>query len=319
MSDRNLPPDDEAAPQASIGEKTAAQPMSVGAELAAHRQAKGWTVEQVAGSLKLAPRQVEAIEADNHSMLPGIAVTRGFVRAYAKLLGIDAVPLLAAMGSATGASLPGNRVAAAPFSDARRSSFGKKRSKGRLVLGLVLLGGAALVALGFQQIRTQLPSIKQFVPEQKVETPETVFQPGIPDPAGSATPSVSTAASSEEGNTNSAADEVAPADVSVSAATSSPATGADGLPKKSADTASSTNNLLQITMKQDSWLEVRRVADNDVLAARLVKAGTVETFQVDGPVKLTVGNVAGVEAMLRGEPIQLKTAGGGNVARLTIK
>lgn len=319
MSDRNVSPNEEPAPLAAATEKTAAVPMSVGAELAAHRQAKGWTVEQVASSLKLAPRQVDAIEADNHSMLPGIAVTRGFVRAYAKLLRIDANPLLAAMGSATEAVLPGNRVVATPFSNAKRSSFGKKRSKGKLLIGLFLLGGAAVVALGFQQISALLPSIKQFATKQQVATPEAVFQPGMTDPAVPATPNVAASPAPEEVNTESTAGEVMAADNNVPPGASTTSTDTTESPKVSGNTPSGTNNLLQITMKQDSWLEVRRVADNDVLAARLVKAGTVETFEVNSPVKLTVGNVAGVEAMLRGEPIQLKTAGGGNVARLTIK
>lgn len=319
MSDRNFPPDEEAAPQATLKGETAVRQMSVGAELAAQRQAKGWTVEQVASSLKLAPRQVEAIEADNHSMLPGIAVTRGFIRAYAKLLRIDAVPLLAAMGSATETVLPGNRVAAAPFSDAKRSTFGKKRSKSKLVVGLFLLGGAAAVALGFQQLSALLPSIKQLASRQQVETPEVVFQPGIPEPAVPAMPDVAATASSEAGSANTAAEEVMPVENNGLPAAAAPSTDTAASSKGSSDTASSTNNLLQITMKQDSWLEVKRVADNNVLAARLVKAGTVETFEVDGPIKLTVGNIAGVEAVLRGEPIQLRTAGGGNVARLTIK
>src|ERR1700736_2109394 len=70
-----------------------AQP-APGAQLAAQRQALNWSIEQVANQLNLAPRQIQAIEADNYAALPGMASVRGFIRAYAKLLKIDAAPLL---------------------------------------------------------------------------------------------------------------------------------------------------------------------------------------------------------------------------------
>ncbi|WP_460885455.1 RodZ domain-containing protein [Pseudoduganella ginsengisoli] len=66
-----------------------------GAQLAAQREAMGLTVEQIADQLKLAPRQVVALEADDYDSLPNMAVTRGFVRAYAKVVKLDAAPLVA--------------------------------------------------------------------------------------------------------------------------------------------------------------------------------------------------------------------------------
>ena len=62
---------------------------SVGTRLSAEREALGWSVEQVASQLNLAPRQIQALEQDNYAALPGIASVRGFIRAYAKLLKID--------------------------------------------------------------------------------------------------------------------------------------------------------------------------------------------------------------------------------------
>lgn len=50
----------------------------------------------------LSPRQIHALETDNHALLPGIAIVRGFIRAYAKLLRVDAAPILAAVKPSTG-------------------------------------------------------------------------------------------------------------------------------------------------------------------------------------------------------------------------
>ena len=73
--------------------------LSPGAKLATARSELGWTIEQVASQLKLAKRQIIAIEADDYASLPEPAVVRGFVRAYAKLLKLDVAPLLALLNA----------------------------------------------------------------------------------------------------------------------------------------------------------------------------------------------------------------------------
>lgn len=68
--------------------------LSPGAKLAAARNAMGWTIEHVASQLKLATRQVIAIEADDYASLSEPAIARGFIRAYAKLVKLDADALV---------------------------------------------------------------------------------------------------------------------------------------------------------------------------------------------------------------------------------
>ena len=63
---------------------------TAGAYLRASREAAGLSVDVVAQQLKLAPRQVRAIEEDDYARLPGRTFVRGFVRNYARLLGIEA-------------------------------------------------------------------------------------------------------------------------------------------------------------------------------------------------------------------------------------
>jgi cytoskeleton protein RodZ len=77
------------------------------------------------------------------------------------------------------------------------------------------------------------------------------------------------------------------------------------------------NNVLVLKFRQDCWIEVKRVNGN-VLLSRLLKAGETETVPMTDPVQLVVGNVAGVDAALRGAPLVLKN-GPGNTARLIVK
>lgn len=68
---------------------------SVGAQLRRAREARGMTVEGVGAAIKLAARQVEAIEADVYAELMNPTYARGFIRNYAALIGLDPKALLA--------------------------------------------------------------------------------------------------------------------------------------------------------------------------------------------------------------------------------
>lgn len=78
-------------------QNSTAQKISVGATLRAARERAGLSLTDVAGHLKFAPRQIEALEADDFINLPELPFVRGFVRNYAKLLQIDSAPLLVAL------------------------------------------------------------------------------------------------------------------------------------------------------------------------------------------------------------------------------
>ena len=59
------------------------------------RVARGLELGDVAQTLKLGLRQVEAVEADAWDSLPGQTFIRGFVRNYARLVQIDSAVLMA--------------------------------------------------------------------------------------------------------------------------------------------------------------------------------------------------------------------------------
>lgn len=118
--------------------ETSAKSSSPGLQLMEARKALDWTVEKVAAQLNLATRQILAMEADDYAALPGVATTRGFFRLYAKLLKLDATPLLALIpsdASSNGAQIMSkrDRSASAPLL--------------WVAIGLVLAGGIVLIKL----------------------------------------------------------------------------------------------------------------------------------------------------------------------------
>lgn len=68
---------------------------SLGELLLAARTAKKLSQEDVSNSLRFSVKQINALENNAFDLLPEAVITRGFIRNYARLLEIDAEPLLA--------------------------------------------------------------------------------------------------------------------------------------------------------------------------------------------------------------------------------
>ena len=71
------------------------QPGTPGAKLRAAREALGLSMQDVATRTRIAQRQLEAIERDDYSALPGIPYAVGFARAYARAVDLDEVAIAA--------------------------------------------------------------------------------------------------------------------------------------------------------------------------------------------------------------------------------
>lgn len=72
----------------------AAEPASIGALLRQARETAGLSLDAVSERTKVRPGILRDIEADNHAMLPALTYSLGFVKAFARTVGID--PQLAA-------------------------------------------------------------------------------------------------------------------------------------------------------------------------------------------------------------------------------
>jgi len=63
---------------------------SFGEELRREREIRGISLKEIADATKISKRFLEAIERNDHRTLPAPVFTRGFVREYAKYLGLNA-------------------------------------------------------------------------------------------------------------------------------------------------------------------------------------------------------------------------------------
>ena len=144
-----------------------AQPFSIGGALREAREQLGLSVADVANRIKFAPRQIEAMEADDFAHLPEATFVRGFVRSYARLLEIDPTPLLAA--------LPQTHLQAAAVSESKQvevpfpSVLTSRRSNiAWLAGGLVI----ALVLIVFSRMHDSAPEPAKIAAQTNVEVLE---------------------------------------------------------------------------------------------------------------------------------------------------
>jgi cytoskeleton protein RodZ len=306
-----------------------------GKALAAQREAMGWTVEQVADQLKLAVRQVIALEAGDYASLPSPAVTRGFVRAYAKILKLDAAPLVGMIEMDTPPT-PETHAAAvrrdkpATFSEVRFSPGGKRPSLpvGWIAGGVVvvaaaaaawhfgLLGGltrgegAATTGAGNTTVLPVPANGGASAPAASAPASESLQNPAVPLISVPSPSEPAAGGASVPATTSAAPAAAAPAP----AAPAPAATMAAPAAATAAPAAAGANELV-FTAREDSWVSVSPAKGGKPLVSRLVKAGTTETVSVTEPVKVVVGNAPGVSATLRGAPVDLP----GKTARISLK
>ncbi|OEZ87998.1 cytoskeleton protein RodZ [Janthinobacterium sp. HH104] len=303
-----------------------------GAQLKAQREALGWPVEQVADQLKLAPRQVIALEEGDMAALPNVAVVRGFVRAYAKVVRLDAAPLVAMIevhpAPAQDPAAPVRREISATFSESRFPSMTQRSSN---QTPLWIAGAVAVVVaaafgaykLGYvpaSLLSSQTGKETSHAEVGPVET--TLVKPGqdltpvqspsvplisVPPPPGNDTQTGAPAAVAS-----------APAAAVPPAAAPAPATAATAAATPPVAAPAVGANALVLKVEQDSWVEIRRPGSTPLIS-RMVKAGSTETFDITGPATLVVGKPGVVQATLRGAKLELPTVAGGTISRVSIK
>lgn len=128
-----------------------------GRSLRRTREQLGLSVEDIASELRLSNFQIRALEADDWDQLPGMTYARGYLRSYARLLGLDVDQLLAgATTQEIEISRTEPKIGARKSSDARSAEAAGGFPWGR-VSAVVLLGVLAAAYWQYRQSGSPLP------------------------------------------------------------------------------------------------------------------------------------------------------------------
>ena len=281
---------------------------TVGQQLREARERLGLSVDDVVAKIKLAHRQIVALEADDFEALPETAFLRGFVRSYAKLLQIDAQPLLDAL---PGAKVEQQVVQADPLhvEAPMPSERTARRQNLNLLIAALLI---ALVIAGFAvwQANAPIPAVAQKpqVSDQAVEEMPLAMPEHVEMLDGvSAVPESGVQAASAvpaEPAPASAVPVVASPAKTVANAAAPVATTASPAASAVAPLAPVANSTLRLVFDKEAWVEIRD-RDGKLLSNHLNQGGT--ELRIDGaaPFSLVVGHAPSVHLYYRNKPVDM--------------
>jgi len=223
-------------PPQGAEEVASATPGGFGTALAQARARAGWTVEQAAARIHLNPRQLRAIEKEDLQALPAAAYVNGFVRNYAREVGIDAAPLVEDLNAKL--KLRGLAVQELDLGPSGTISGPVLDDRGwrHLVLALIVAGLLCAGGIGAWRIsHTERAAHERAAAAAATAAPPATL-PASPQTAGAA--AVAPTGASAAGNSSAANTATAPLESSTAVAVA-PA-GASGSGPQSAATAVAT-------------------------------------------------------------------------------
>ncbi len=263
--------------------------VSVGQVLREAREAQNITLEDVAMRLRLMHRQVEAMETDDFGSLGQPVFARGFVRNYARLMGLQPEPLLARMEGA-----PAEPTPVAPVEPPMPSSWLTSPWLILFLLGVLVVVAVPIslywwlnsdaeetqhAVIPMKQVSPPAPAVTSVVPSI-VDAPAEV--PVLP-----AEPVVAPEAAEE---------------TDVPSVVASPA----------------ARSQLHLEFGEESWVEIKD-ASGRTLHRQLNPAGSSANIQGQPPFDVLIGNAAQARLTYNGRPIDLKPFISVTVARFTLE
>lgn len=285
--------------------------LSVGKQLRQAREARGLVVGDIAQALKLGSRQVEALERDEWAELPGTTFIRGFVRNYARLVGVDPQPLMAHLGKLLEKPVDTLNVPEAAPATMRSGSRSRDRAVVAVGIGLVIVAGLAYFLLpnDLAAWRASLQSLLDASPSTAETTEAPAAQEPLFPPPEAAAPA------------QAAPTVAAPVQAQVTPVAAVPVAAADSpLPVQPAQpvASSAADGQLRFHVARESWVEVRDRDDVVVFSQRL-PAGSEQQVGGKAPLSVTIGYAPGVSMMAHGKVVDLAPHTRGDVARLLVE
>jgi cytoskeleton protein RodZ len=270
-----------------------------GDRLRREREMRGITLDEITESTKISRRHLEALESEHFDQLPGGVFNKGFVRAYARFLGIDEDQAVADYSAANNEQPePENKFPLEIHEEPKRQ-LNPRRSKIPLVFAVAALAGV-LVGYGFWT--KSKPHGSAAVETQP--SASTVNEPMAPAPqavGGSSSESVKTSAQSAPSKPATKPIPQEAEDVQASSAHTSTATADVSADPPPSSVEKQNAFFVQVKAKEDSWVSI--VADGKSVMQRVLAADKQKKIKAGKTLILRTGNAGGIEVSFNGRPL----------------
>ena len=321
---------------------------SFGERLRREREMRGISLDSIAESTKIGTRLLRALEDEQFELLPGGIFNKGFVRAYAKYLGLNEDEAVADYLVAAGESSLDPRVIAEQ-NDSRIDRSGGDTGNSRaigfpiipvLILLIVIaagLGGWRIYRDRVQQRQSKVDALASPVSPTSTSAAPTVASdsaiagtnPGqLPADSNPSAAAVNPPGTTAPGSTPASTETKTPVGPGSSAATgSTPAGGTPATPLGSAKSAvpagtaaqqsppktgAPTGEPFEVTVraKDNAWVSIK--SDGKIAVRGIIAPPDVKTVRATDQVVFWTGNAGAVEISFNGQHIALE--GGPNTA-----
>ncbi|MFZ3265169.1 MAG: RodZ domain-containing protein [Terriglobales bacterium] len=293
---------------------------SFGEKLKLEREKRKITLEEISSSTKIGTRMLQALEEEKFNQLPGGIFNKGFVRAYARVLGLDEDQAVADYLQASGEAAPVGPEA--PGRDAARENAARETEQRINRLEAIsdspsrpLPWGAFAVVLLAVALALSLWSHRRREQERLVTHTPT------------AKPALQSAAAPPENSTSSTSTSgIQPSPVSATmnsapgpAATSSEGTPSPGSqispPTQSSTTPASGEFTVVVHARDQSWIAA--TVDSRPIPSETLEPRGERTFHGRREIVIKAGNVGALDFLLNGKKLDV---GGdpGQVKTITI-
>ena len=288
--------------------------------LRAARQQQGLHIAALAAAMKVPPARLEALEAGRYHELVDTTFARALAQAMCRALRIDPVPVLALLpGSSPDALGRVDGGLNTPFREhggrGLPADWAPWRHPVLWLVALLLLAAAAFVLVPAGALRDP-PLPAAGAPVMPPDAPASAPMGALLAPAADA--GTAPLSSSPGSGAPAAAELVGAATVlpvpSGSSRLAPAAVSASALGQGAGDAAATVH----VRALKDTWVQAVD-ANKQTLLARMLPAGETVALSPAMPLRVRIGNVAGTELLLRGQPVDLSAGKRDNIVSLTLQ
>lgn len=256
-----------------------------GDRLRREREMRGITLDEITESTKISRRHLEALEGEHFDQLPGGVFNKGFVRAYARFLGIDGDQAVADYSAASNEQPEPEDKFPLEIHEEPKRHLNARRSYLPMVFAIAALVG---VLVGYMFWAKSRPHGAE---------PATASTHPAPPAAATTEPAVKDSAPATESVTPGS---------NTAAPSPKPAQAAPERPVKPEKVFT-----IQVTAKEDAWVSI--VADGKSVLERVLTAEKIKKIKAGKTVVLRTGNAGGIEVTFNG--VSLGSLGNENEPR----
>lgn len=256
---------------------------SFGERLRREREMRGVTINEIAESTKISRRHLESLENEDFDSLPGGIFNKGFVRAYARYLGLDEDQAVADYAAASNEEPEPEDKFPLEVHDQPDPKLNPKRS----TLPLIVAFLALLVILAIFWSRNKGRPTEN--PEGSAATGNAPESNRVPALTNTPPPRETPAARPE------------PSAPAASTPAAEAATSPEAVESRTPAPSADRTFLVVVTAKEEAWVSF--TVDGKKVITKTLNAGEQQSARAGARIVLRTGNAGGVDVTFNGKTL----------------